>query len=146
MRRGFALLGALLVVGLSWRALAQTPQPTQKTQIEIYRVVPGQHEAFLRWIATGDETLKAAGLPPRQLFVHQDGADWDFILMQPAGVQTTPQQEAARVAARQKAGLPGGARFFLEFRKLIAEHSDTVAEGPTTAAAWLAKLDEPRKP
>lgn len=119
---------------------AQAAPAAQRTQVEIYRVVPGKHEAFLRWIARSDEAMKAAGLPPHQLYVHEDGADWDFIILKAIG-NATPEQNVARVAARKKLGLPSGARYFIEFRELIAEHTDTATEGPTTAAEWLAKLD-----
>jgi hypothetical protein len=108
--------------------------------IEIYRIAPGKHEAFVRAIAKYDEANRLAGLPPRQLYVHQDGASWDFMLIQPAS--TPADKSAALDAAWKKLGLPSGARFFVEFRANVAEHSDTFAEGPTTAAAWLAKLDQ----
>ncbi|HUG99625.1 MAG TPA: hypothetical protein VMQ83_10670, partial [Gammaproteobacteria bacterium] len=52
--------------------------------IEIYRVAPGKHEEFLRQIAFFDQANAEAGLPPRQLFVHQGGAAWDFLILQPA--------------------------------------------------------------
>ncbi|MFT4075487.1 MAG: hypothetical protein QM647_08135 [Asticcacaulis sp.] len=108
------------------------------TQIEIYRIAPGQHEAFLEFIAKCDEANKLAGLPPRQLYIHSDGADWDFLLIQPA--QTPPDKAAALDAAWDKLGLPSGSNFFLEIRKYIAEHTDTSAKGPTTAADYLATV------
>lgn len=106
--------------------------------VEIYRVAPGQHEAFLRLIARFDEASKEAGIPPRDLYVHQDGANWDFMLIQNADY--TDEQSAKLGKAMERLGLPRGANFFLEFRKLIAEHTDTYVEGPTTAAAWLTKV------
>lgn len=107
--------------------------------IEIYRVAPGQHEAFLRAIALFDEANRRAGVPPRQLYVHSDGASWDFLLIQDADY---PEGKGALVGqAFREMQLPGGPRFFTEFRKLLLEHTDTFATGPTTAAAWLATLD-----
>lgn len=106
------------------------------TTIEIYRIAPGQHEAFLEEIARYDEANRLAGLPPRQLYVHSDGADWDFILIQPS--KTPPDKAAALDKAWKQLGLPSGADFFLSFRRFIAEHSDTVAIGPTTASDYLA--------
>jgi hypothetical protein len=133
---------AALVAGLSLVSVAQA-QETEKVerrQIEIYKIAPGQHEAFLREIAKSDEIKKSVGLKPRELYVHQDGADWDFILIQPA--EAPPGKSAALREARNKAGSPTAQRFFLEIRKMIADHTDTVAEGPTTAADWLARLDK----
>ncbi len=99
---------------------------------------PGKHEEFLRHLALLDQANAEAGLPPRQLFVHQDGASWDFVLLQPA--HNTDEQNAKLDAAFKKLGIPQGAKFFVNFRKLIAEHTDTFVE-QTTAAEYLKKLD-----
>jgi len=68
-----------------------------------------------------------------------DGASWDFLLIQPA--ELTPEQSKAVNEAEKKLSVPRGARFFEEFRALIAEHTDTFVEGPTTVSDWLKKLD-----
>jgi hypothetical protein len=106
--------------------------------IEIYRVAPGKHEEFLRQIALYDRANAEAGLPPRQLFVHQGGASWDFVILQPA--HHTDEESEKLDAAFKKLGIPQGARFFVSFRELIAEHTDTNVEA-TTAAEYLKKLD-----
>ncbi len=106
--------------------------------IEIYRVAPGKHEEFLRQIELYDRANAEAGLPPRQLFVHQGGASWDFLILQPA--HHTDEESAKLDAAFKKLGIPQGAKFFVSFRELIAEHTDTNVEA-TTAAEYLKKLD-----
>lgn len=111
--------------------------------VEIYRIAPGQHEAFLKFIAKTDEANRLVGLPPRQLYVHSDGADWDFMLIQPA--ETPPDKAAALDAAWEKVGLPSGADFFLEIRKFIAVHTDTFVKGPTTAKDFLASRAPQKK-
>jgi len=105
--------------------------------IEIYRIAPGQQEAFLKFVALCDQVNIAAGVAPRQLYVHQDGASWDFLFIQPEDY--TPAQDAALRAAGQRLRLPTGANFFFEIRRYIAEHTDTAALGPTTAADYLAR-------
>lgn len=126
----------LLVSGV----LAGAPASAESRDmlIEIYRIAPGMHEEFLRHLALLDQANAEAGLPPRQLFVHQDGASWDFLLLQPA--HHTDEENAKLDAAFRKLGLPQGAKFFVTFRKLIAEHTDTFVE-QTTAAEYLKKLD-----
>jgi hypothetical protein len=106
--------------------------------IEIYRIAPGKHEEFLRQIALYDQANAEAGLAPRQLYVHDHGASWDFILIQPA--EYTDEQNKKLSAAYKKLGLPGGAKFFVTFRQYLLEHTDTTAE-KTTAAEWLKKLE-----
>lgn len=113
------------------------PPPVPRRLIEIYRIAPGQHQAFLEAIAKYDEANHMAGLPSRELYVHSDGGSWDFLLIQPA--QTPPDKVAALDAAWEKLGLPSGADFFLEFRQYVAEHEDTFVQGPTTAADFLAR-------
>ena len=121
-------------------AAAPAPPPTppapQKLLVEIYRIAPGQHLAFLQAIASYDEANRMAGLPPRQLYVHRDGASWDFMLIQPAEIPDDKSE--ALGAAWQKLGLPSGADFFLSFRQFIASHEDTFVTGPTSAADYLA--------
>jgi hypothetical protein len=126
-----SILFALLLSSASMFA-AEVPRMV----VEIYRIAPGQHTAFLEAIAKFDEANKMAGLPPRQLYVHSDGASWDFMLIQPA--ETPADKVEALNAAWAKLGLPSGADFFLSFRQYIAEHTDTFVSGPTTAADYLA--------
>jgi hypothetical protein len=129
-------LVALLVVGLVGATAARGE--SREMLIEIYRVAPGKHEEFLRQIALYDRANAEAGLPPRQLFVHEGGASWDFLLLQPA--HHTDEESAKLDAAFRKLGIPQGAKFFVNFRQLIAEHTDTNVEA-TTAAEYLEKLE-----
>lgn len=116
-----------------------SPAPARKRLVEIYRIAPGKHEEFLRAIAKLDEANRRAGVPPRELYVHADGASWDFLLIQDAEYPEG-KGDAVEKASREL-GIPSGPRFFVEFRALVLEHTDTFASGPTTAGAYLAKLD-----
>jgi hypothetical protein len=136
-----------LALGLfSTYALAQLPSGSpaaavqQESQVEIYRIAPGQQEEFLKFVALCDQANKEAGMPPRQLYVHQDGANWDFLIIQP--LHTTPEQDKAWYAAATRLGLPHGGNFFLAIRKYVAEHTDTATTGPTTAGDWLQQLQK----
>lgn len=129
-RTAFATMLVLIL------ALQVSGAEVPRMVVEIYRIAPGQHTAFLQAIARYDEANKMAGLPSRQLYVHSDGANWDFMLIQPA---ETPEDKAAALkAAWEKLALPTGADFFLSFRQFIASHEDTFVNGPTTAADYLA--------
>ena len=133
MKRFHVVLLALGIV-----AAAPAHPDSNEMVIEIYRIAPGKHEEFLRQIALYDRANAEAGLPPRQLFVHEGGASWDFLLLQPA--HHTDEESAKLDAAFKKLGIPQGARFFVAFRQLIAEHTDTNVEA-TTAAEYLKKLE-----
>lgn len=130
------LVGTAIAIGV----LAQPPALAEPTDmvVEIYRVAPGKHEEFLRQIALYDRANAEAGLPPRQLFVHEGGASWDFMLLQPA--HHTDEESEKLDAAFKKLGISQGAKFFVNFRTLIAEHTDTNVEA-TTAAEYLKKLE-----
>ena len=149
MRRHLILLcaGALIAVT---PAAAQAPAsappatdaPWPEATFEIYKLAPGKQEAFLRRVARDDEVTKAGGLPPNQVYVHQDGADWDVLILKPhRTTPLTPAQEAAMAAKRKALGVESGPAFFVAIRELIAAHTDTKTYGPITAAQWLAKLD-----
>jgi len=132
------MIGRLFCAGMAvllGTAVSAAP-PVGRMTIEVYRIAPGQHEAFLREIASYDEANRRAGLPPRQLYVHQDGASWDFMLIQPT--ENPPEKAVAAEKAWKAMELPSGADFFLSYRRFIAEHEDTIAIGPTTAADFLA--------
>src|SRR5438132_6194085 len=134
-------IGLMLV--LSLLALQTFAAEVPRMLVEIYHIAPGQHTAFLEAIAKYDEANRMAGLPPRQLYVHSDGASWDFLFIQPA--ETPPDKTAALNAAWEKLGLPSGADFFLSFRQYIASHEDTFVLGPTTAADFLASRKSKKK-
>jgi hypothetical protein len=57
--------------------------------------------------------------------------------------QTTAEQDRAVDAAAAKMGMTVGPRRGLELRQHIAEHTDTYAAGPTTAAEWLSRVRKP---
>jgi hypothetical protein len=142
MRRAPGIAALLLM--MAWPLSGQTQtQPQEATAaaptkllVEIYRIAPGQHLAFLEAIASYDQANKLAGLPPRQLFVHRDGASWDFMLIQPADIPDDKSEALGK--AWEKLGLPSGADFFLDFRRFISSHEDTFVTGPTTAADYLS--------
>ena len=58
------LPGIALAIGISPQPPA-IAEPTDMV-VEIYRVVPGKHEEFLRQIALYDRANAEAGLPPAQ--------------------------------------------------------------------------------
>lgn len=138
-----ALRAAALAIVLACASLVAAPRAQAadagRVLLEIYRIAPGQHRQFLEFIALCDRANALAGLPPRQLYVHQDGASWDFVIIQPAS--TTPAQSEALDAAFRKLQIPQGAKFFVAIRAFLLEHSDTFALGPTTAADYLGKLE-----
>ena len=135
------MIAALVLAGaaLTTPASAQQQQQPSQVVISIYRGAPGQQVALLKWLARQDEVARAAGVAPSQLYVHQDGASWDYLVVAPA---TTPQQDAAVEAAARKMGAAAGPKTGIELRRYITEHNDTIAAGPTTAADWLRRLGQ----
>lgn len=129
-----ALAGAALASPLA----AQTAAPTRSI-VSIYRAAPGHQIALLKWLAQQDEVAKAAGVATSQLYVHQDGASWDFVWIQP---DTTKAQDDAMEAAARKMNITTGPMAGIELRQHIAEHSDTFAAGPISAAEWLKRLGQ----
>lgn len=111
---------------------------------EMFRLVPGQAEAFIREMAEWDQVSIAGGQPPTQLFLHESGEGWDVLLYKVARPKPTPEQNAVMATKAKAMGLTTGPEYFLELRKKMADHVHFEAIGPTTAAQWLAELDKQR--
>jgi len=110
---------------------------------EIFKLAPGKQEDFICRIAQNDQVSAAGGLPPIQLFFHEDGADFDVILYKPGRTtKPTPEQEAAMAAKRKELGIESGPAYFVGIRELVASHTDSKTVGPISAAKWLARLDK----
>ena len=107
--------------------------------VSLYRAAPGQQAALLKWMARQDQVSAAAGLPASQIYVHTSGDSWDYLVINPV---TTKVQDDAFDAAAKKMGVTNGPRASIEFRTMIASHTDTTANGPQTAAQILAALGE----
>ena len=107
--------------------------------VSLYRAAPGQQVALLKWMAQQDRASAAAGLPASQIYVHTSGDSWDYLVINPV---TTKEQDDAVDAAAKKMGITSGPRASIEFRTMIASHTDTTSDGPMTAAQILARLGE----
>lgn len=116
-------------------ALAPTPpvaaqdKPTTAI-VSTYRVAPGQHMEFLKWMAAREAADREAGIPATQWYTHMSGDSWDYLAIAPDPDDAMSDKADA---AANKAGLTTGMRASLEFRKLMAAHADTTAAGPYTA-------------
>ena len=135
IRAAVSLLAPLLV---RMRSVLRLPRPMPRSPgralVSIYHVAPGKHLEFLRWQAARDAAGATAGVPPTQWYVHMDGDSWDFVSIAPV---TTEAQDDQVEAILKKQNLTTGFRAGLEFRGLVASHTDTFASGPTTAAALV---------
>jgi hypothetical protein len=131
---------ALALMALGWLALAaprwaqDKPEPG-RARISIYHVAPGRHLEFLKWLAAREEAAKEAGIPAAPLYAHVDGDSWDYLMIWPV---TTPEQDRKLDDVAARRGLKTGFAASLEFRQLLASHSDTFAAGPMTAAELVA--------
>jgi hypothetical protein len=74
-------------------------------------------------------------VPATQVFAHLDGDRWDYLVIWPI---TTPEQDRKLDEGAAAKGLKTGFPAALEFRELLAAHTDTYVSGPTTAAALVA--------
>jgi hypothetical protein len=136
-RFGSALLVA--VFALAAAAPRWTPKDNKepgRARITIYHVAPGKHLDFLKWMAAQDEVSKEAGVAPVQLYAHIDGDSWDYLGLAPI---TTPEQDKRLDEIAVKKGLKIGLPASLEFRELLASHTDTFAAGPTSAAELVVQ-------
>jgi hypothetical protein len=108
---------------------------------EIFKLAPGKQEDFIRRLDQTDQVRAAAGLPPVQIFFHENGAEFDVILFKPVAAAPTPEQEAKMAAKRKELGIPSGPAYFVDIREFIASHTDSKTIGPVSAGQWIRRLD-----
>lgn len=109
-------------------------QEAGKVIVSIYHVAPGRQLDFLRWQAARDAASTSAGVGATQWYAHMDGDSWDYISI---GPMTTDAEDGQVEAILEKEKLTTGFKASLEFRTLVASHTDTMAMGPTTAQALV---------
>ncbi len=124
---GAVLLGAAVAMG---QTAPKTSEPG-KVIVSLYRVAPGKHLDFLKWMATREAISKEAGVGSVQWYAHTNGDSWDFVAI---GPETTPEQDAKVDELTKRKGLKTEFAAALEFRQFIAYHTDTFARGPLSAA------------
>jgi hypothetical protein len=90
-------------------------------------------------MAAQDEVAKEGGIATVQLYSHIDGDSWDYVGIAPV---TTPEQEKKLDEIAAKKGLKTGFPASLEFRALVASHTDTFTAGPTSAAELIAQAEK----
>jgi len=141
---------ALWIGLLAILAVSAAPAPPVKddgatwpeAEIEIFKLAPGKQEAFIRKLAQWDEVSAAGGVGPTQMYVHEDGDEWDILLLKPfPKTPITAAQQAAMNAKAEQMGLKTGPAFWLEIRKNMASHTENKTNGPLSAAQWLSRLD-----
>ena len=130
--RFFAIAVGVLLISASL-ALPQGSRAADaqgRALVSLYRVAPGKHLDFLKWMAARETVDKEAGMPATQWYMHTNGDSWDFVAIAPA---LTEAQQAKVDALATKKGLKTGLQASLEFRQFVSTHTDTFVDGPTTA-------------
>jgi len=138
MKGWYRFLPLLLVAGVflavsaarAQMARPETKEP-QHVRVAIYRVAPGKHLEFLKWLAESDAIDKEAGVAVPQIYVHTNGDSWDYLQINP---DVSKEQQARIDEVTRKHGRKTGFAAGLEFRTFVASHTDTMADGPLTAA------------
>jgi hypothetical protein len=117
---------------------AQEKKELGQAIITLYRIAPGKHLEFLKWMAAREEVSKEAGLSTDQWYVHTNGDGWDYFHIAPV---TTPEQDKKVDEISKKKGLTVGFPASLELRHYIEQHSDTFVVGPTSASDLVARAN-----
>jgi len=135
------VLGALLVASvLSALSPATRAQDRSGPSIvSIYRIAPGHHVEFLKWMAAREAIARQMGLPDTRWYRHLDGDSWDYIAIAP---DSTSMDDKLDAAAKEK-GLTSGVKASLELRQLMASHTDTLVAGPMTAEQLVQEATAP---
>jgi hypothetical protein len=141
MKKFLGLIPALLLVlafpdapTASAQMAKSEAKPPTKT-VSLYRCAPGKQLDFLKWMAENQAISKEAGVPSSQVYAHTDGDSWDYMQIAP---DLTEAQQAKVDEVAKKHGRKTGFAASLEFRTMIAWHTDTFVVGPVTASDLVA--------
>jgi len=129
----FSIIGVgvlLMSASLAMPQASRAADASGKALVSLYRVAPGKHLDFLKWMADREAVDREAGVPATHWYMHTNGDSWDFIAIAP--VMSDAQQEKADAIARKK-GLKTGLQSSLELRQFVSMHTDTFVDGPTSA-------------
>ena len=141
MMKSLIVLAALLMPTLALAA-PDDGKAWPEAAFEVFKLAPGKQEAFIRKLADWDKVSAAGGQPAAQMFVHEDGEEWDVLLFKPyPKIPVTAAQQTIMDAKADELHLKTGPAFWLEIRENMATHTETKAQGPITADQWLARLD-----
>jgi hypothetical protein len=139
---------ALLAPSIADAAEKKSPPAAEEVlslpAFELFRLVPGKTEEFIRSVALWDQVNAAGGQPKTQLYLHEDGDGWDVMLYKPPRPAPSGAQNAAMAAKMKELGLTGGPLFFIALREKMADHAHLVMKGPMLAESWVAELDAQR--
>ncbi|HEU0310117.1 MAG TPA: hypothetical protein VFR36_02690 [Sphingomicrobium sp.] len=132
------ILAVAAACALAW-PVAVSAQSTPGATVTLYRAAPGHQVMLLQWLAQQERVAAAAGVPASQLYVHQNGDSWDYLLIAP---DTTEAQDDALEAAAKRLGVPTGPGVGIELRKHVAWHTDTLVSGTTSIADYLKRIGQ----
>ncbi len=126
---------ALFEVPAAQGQMAKAEMKPPTARVVLVRIAPGKHLEFLKWVAETDAIDKEAGVPATQVYAHTNGDSWDYMQIAP---DLTDAQQAKVDEVSRKRGRKTGFAASLEFRTLVAWHTDTLTVGPVTAADLVA--------
>jgi len=127
---------SVLFFGVSSSQARAQEEEQPLSLVSIYRIAPGQHIAFLQWMADQEAAARDASAPAGQWYVHVNGDAWDFLQI---AADLSDEQGDAVDAAAEARGLKTGPPSGIEFRQYVAWHTDTFVAGPMTAAELLSR-------
>lgn len=135
------LLASAVVLGglIATTAVAQKGKDEPgRAVISLYRVAPGLHVEFLKWMAQREAVDREVGAPATQWYAHADGDSWDYLAISPQ-LDPVAQAELDKKleAAAKKKGLTVGMKAAVELRKYMSWHTDTATRGPVGAQALV---------
>ena len=129
-RIGILIAGIAMALAPLAAIAADATEPG-KVIVSLYHAAPGKQLELLKWFATREAIDKEAGVPATQWYAHTDGDSWDYVGIAP---QLSDADDKKVEELAKKKGLKTGFAASLEFRQMINTHTDTLANGPTTAS------------
>jgi hypothetical protein len=126
-RYGFLVLTVAVCTSSVVAAQEEQAATPERLIVSLYHIAPGQHREFVQWMGRLDMMNQEVGIPATQVYVHDEGDSWDYLLIR--AVPTPEQEEKLEALAKQR-GLHSAVEQHFQVRKYILSHTDTYVYGP----------------
>lgn len=128
----------LLIVGLQFNKASAAADPKAIYQITIWKIHPGRHADFIRYMQSWEEVYAEIGLPPIKWYRKISGDSYDFVSIDhPFNYKKELEMEQAG----KKRGLPTGYNYTLKLNEYVDSYTTTYVEGPQSMAELLNQVN-----
>ncbi|NRA83448.1 MAG: hypothetical protein HRU22_06660 [Gammaproteobacteria bacterium] len=107
--------------------------------LTVWKIHPGKHVEFIKYMQTWEEVYKVIGLPTMQWHRKISGDSYDYVSL---SAPFNSAKEHEMEVEGKKRGLPIGYNYTIKLNEYVQSYTTTYVEGPQSMATLLSQVDE----